>query len=257
MRHFYTFLCLLLCSQVLFAQKYKLLEGQVTHPELVVAGIHVINADRGLAEITDINGRFQISVAVGERLVFSGIQYKKRELLISEEIFALEGIKIYLEAFVNELDEVVVKPHQLSGNLSNDISNVPKKINFDDVGIPGYKGVRKEKIVSAQNLILSTLLLPISGGLNVDALYKHLSGYYKKLKKRRKLDAQFEAIFQVIRFYGLYFFLENYALEEEQVYDFVLGCSENTALIDLFKKNRHEEVIEAFDQFYTSQYNEN
>ena len=132
----------------------------------MVAGIHVINADRGLAEITDINGFFQISVAVGERLVFSGVQYKKRELLISAEIFALDGIKVYLEAFVNELDEVVVKPHQLSGSLSSDISSVPK-INFDDVGIPGYKGVRKEKIVSAQNLILSTLLLPISGGINV------------------------------------------------------------------------------------------
>ena len=132
-----------------------------------MAGIHVINADRGLAEITDINGFFQISVAVGERLVFSGVQYKKRELLISAEIFALDGIKVYLETFVNELDEVVeVKPHQLSGSLSSDISSVPKKINFDD-GIPGYKGVRKEKIVSAQNLILSTLLLPISGGINV------------------------------------------------------------------------------------------
>ena len=94
------FFCLFFCLSGLFAQKYKLLEGKVTHPNLVVAGIHVINADRGLAEITDINGFFQISVAVGERLVFSGVQYKKRELLISAEIFALDGIKVYLEAFV-------------------------------------------------------------------------------------------------------------------------------------------------------------
>ena len=122
-----------------------MLEGRVTHPELVVAGIHVINADRGLAEITDIDGNFQISVTVGERLVFSGVQYKKRELIISEEIFALEAITVYLEAFVNELDEVIVKPHQLSGSLASDISNVPKQINFDDVGIPGYKGVAKRK----------------------------------------------------------------------------------------------------------------
>ena len=62
-----------------------MLEGRVTHPELVVAGIHVINADRGLAEITDIDGNFQISVTVGERLVFSGVQYKKRELIISKK----------------------------------------------------------------------------------------------------------------------------------------------------------------------------
>lgn len=254
MKNIFVFFGIFFWFHGLFAQKYKLLEGRVTHPELVVAGIHVINADRGLAEITDIDGNFQISVTVGERLVFSGVQYKKRELIISEEIFALEAITVYLEAFVNELDEVIVKPHQLSGSLASDISNVPKQINFDDVGIPGYKGVRKEKIVSAQNLILSTLLLPISGGINVDALYKHLSGYYKKLKKRRKLDAQFEAVYKIISFYGLYFFLENYALKEEEVYDFVLGCSENTQLISLFNKNRHEEVVEVFNQFRETQY---
>ena len=134
------------------------------------------------------------------------------------------------------------------------MNNVKEQINFDDVGIPGYKGVRKEKIVSGKSLILSTLLLPISGGINVDAVYKHLSGYYKKLKKRRKLDAQFELIFSIIKFYGVYFFEENYKLEQEEIYDFVLGCSENTALIDSYKKGRHEQVIKAFEEFKTKQY---
>ena len=172
---------------ILNAQNYKLLKGRISHPNLVVAGIHVINADRGLAEITDIDGNFEISVAIGEELIFSGVQYKKRALIISPEIFALDEVTVYLEAFINELDEVVVKPHNLSGSLSSDLSNVRGQINFDDVGIPGYKGVRKEKIVSGKSLILSTLLLPISGGINIDAVYKHLSGYYKKLKKEESL----------------------------------------------------------------------
>lgn len=246
---------LLLCCTGLKAQKYKLLRGYISHPDLAVAGIHVINADRGLAEITDINGFFEISVAEGEKLIFSGIQYKKRALVISAEIFTLEEITVYLEAFVNELDEVVLKPHNLSGSLTGDLSNVKPKINFDDVGIPGFKGERKEKIVSGKSLILSTLLLPISGGINIDAVYKHLSGYYKKLKKRRKLDTKFDAVFAIIKFYGVYFFTENYQLTTEEIYDFVLGCSENTDLIELFKKNRHEQVVEAFDHFKKAYYN--
>lgn len=239
------------------AQKYKLLNGKIAHPEFVVAGIHVINADRGLAEITDIDGNFEISVAIGEKLIFSGVQYEKRELEISPEIFALDQIVVYLEAFVNELDEVVVKPHNLSGSLSSDLSNVKQKINFDDVGIPGYKGVRKEKIVSGKSLILSTLLLPISGGINIDAVYKHLSGYYKKLKKRRKLDAQFEHVYRIIKFYGVYFFEETYGLEQEEIYDFVLGCSENSKLIDFYQKDMHEQVVKSFNDYQSSQYNEN
>lgn len=239
---------------IITAQDYKLLNGKISHPNLIVAGIHVINADRGLAEITDIDGNFEISVAIGEELIFSGVQYKKRALIITPEIFALEEITVYLEAFINELDEVVLKPHNLSGSLSSDLNNVKEQINFDDVGIPGYKGVRKEKIVSGKSLILSTLLLPISGGINIDALYKHLSGYYKKLKKRRKLDAQFETVFSIIKFYGVYFFEENYALEQEEVYDFVLGCSENSQLIDYYKKDMHEQVVQAFEEYKIKQY---
>ena len=239
---------------ILNAQNYKLLKGRISHPNLVVAGIHVINADRGLAEITDIDGNFEISVAIGEELIFSGVQYKKRALIISPEIFALDEVTVYLEAFINELDEVVVKPHNLSGSLSSDLNNVKEQINFDDVGIPGYKGGRKEKIVSGKSLILSTLLLPISGGINIDALYKHLSGYYKKLKKRRKLDAQFETVFSIIKFYGVYFFEENYALEQEEVYDFVLGCSENSQLIDYYKKDMHEQVVQVFEEYKIKQY---
>lgn len=239
---------------IITAQDYKLLNGKISHPNLIVTGIHVINADRGLAEITDIEGNFEISVAIGEELIFSGVQYKKRTLIITPEIFALDEITVYLEAFINELDEVVVKPHNLSGSLSSDLNNVKEQINFDDVGIPGYKGVRKEKIVSGKSLILSTLLLPISGGINIDALYKHLSGYYKKLKKRRKLDAQFETVFSIIKFYGVYFFEENYALEQEEVYDFVLGCSENSQLIDYYKKDMHEQVVLVFEEYKIKQY---
>lgn len=239
---------------IITAQDYKLLNGKISHPNLIVAGIHVINADRGLAEITDIDGNFEISVAIGEELIFSGVQYKKRALIITSEIFALDEITVYLEAFINELDEVVVKPHNLSGSLISDLNNVKEQINFDDAGIPGYKGVRKEKIVSGKSLILSTLLLPISGGINIDALYKHLSGYYKKLKKRRKLDAQFETVFSIIKFYGVYFFEENYALEQEEVYDFVLGCSENSQLIDYYKKDMHEQVVQVFEEYKIKQY---
>lgn len=247
----------ILCCGIVKAQKYKLLSGKIAHPELVVAGIHVINADRGLAEITDIDGNFEISVAIGEKLIFSGVQYEKKSLEISQEIFDLSQIIVYLEAFVNELDEVVVKPHNLSGSLSSDLGNVKPQINFDDVGIPGYKGVRKEKIVSGKSIILSTLLLPISGGINIDAVYKHLSGYYKNLKKRRKLDAQFESIYRIIKFYGIYFFEQNYGLEKEEIYDFVLGCSENSRLIDYFKKDMHEQVVAAFEVYQSNQYNEN
>ena len=85
----------------LSAQNYRLLEGKVSHPRLAVEGIHVINASRGNAEITDVNGEFEISIAVGERLLFSGVQFNQRELLITADIFSLAEVTVYLEEEVD------------------------------------------------------------------------------------------------------------------------------------------------------------
>ena len=240
----------------LSAQKYRLLKGKIEHPNLILGGIHVVNISRGATEITDMMGYFEISVAVGEKLLFTGVQYKDRELEITQDLFTSELITIHMDAFVNELAEVVVKPHDLSGRLSDDLKTVPKTLNFSDFGIPGFKGERKEKIISGKSLLLNTLLLPLTGSVNVEAIYKHFSGYYKRLKKKRKLDAEFEAIFSMIKFYGLLFFQENYELEQEQVYDFVLGCAQNNPIIPLYAKNRHQEVIEHFNQYHTDRYSE-
>lgn len=248
----------LLGCNFLLAQEFKLLKGKVVHDELSVQGIHVINASRGSAEITDIKGNFEISVRIGETLVFSGVQFQTKELTIDASLFDAVEVLVYLDPFVNTLDEVVVKSHSLSGDLNSDLANanISRPLNFYDVGIPGFKGEPKEKIISGKSLILSTLLLPISGGVNIDAVYKHLSGYYKSLKKKRVMEADFKVVYEIIEFYGLYFFVENYNLTQEEVYVFVTGCYENNNIKENFKRQRHQEVIAAFE-IYAEKINEN
>ena len=237
-----------LSTLVVKAQKYKLLTGYVFDSEIPISDIHVINTSRGNAEVTDINGLFEISVSIGEKLVFSSIQYEKYELIITENIFSSKEITIYLKGFVNELDEVIVTNNSLTGNLKYDLleSGLEERKNFDDFGIPGFKGERKEKIQNTTQLLLG---LGSSMQIDVEALYKHISGYYKKLKKRRSLDSKFLSIFSIIKFYGLIFFIENYNIDNEQVYDFILGCSENSEIIYYFNQDLHQKVIQELDTY--------
>ena len=148
----------------------------------------------------------------------------------------------------------MVKPHDLSGNMLNDMldSGIKNPINFNDVGIPGFKGKRQEKIVSKKSIILSTLLLPISGGLDIEAIYKHLSGYYKELKKSRALDSQFASAVLIMEFYGLVFFMNNFNLEEDEVYEFVLGALENSNIEKDFRTSDHSLVLQSFEKFNKS-----
>ena len=69
-------------------------------------------------------------------------------IIIEEPIFKSDSIRIYLEPIVNELESVTVSPTICRRSLS-DMKKIEEKevFNFDDAGIPGFKGERKEKIV--------------------------------------------------------------------------------------------------------------
>jgi len=248
---------LLLGTQIIFSQTnqyYKSFKGEVVSDSLNLSGIHIINKTSGAKSITNENGLFSIGVKKNDTIIISSIQIKPHVIVVNPKIFNQDLIKVYVEPFVNELDNVEVKPHNLSGNMLNDMldSGIKDPINFDDVGIPGFKGKGKEKIVSAKSLILSTLLLPLTGGLDIEAVYKHLSGYYKRLKKKRLLDKQYASVVSIMEFYGLIFFINNFELEEDEVYEFVLGALENSNIEKDFRTSDHGLVLESFEKFHQS-----
>ena len=83
-------------------------------------------------------------------------------------------------------------------------------------------------------------------------MYKNLSGYYKRLKKRRIWDKQNITTVDVIEFYGVSFFTRSYNLTQDEVYEFVLGAIENSSIQNDFKLSNHGLVLESFDKFYKS-----
>jgi hypothetical protein len=248
-------------THFIFSQtkNYKVFKGEVVNDSLNISGIHIINKTSGSRAITNQNGLFEIGVKRNDTIVISSIQIKPHIIIIESKIFDQDLIRVYIEPFINRLDNVVVKSHNLSGNMLDDMlaSGIKDPINFSDVGIPGFEGEREEKIVSEKSLILQTLLLPISGGLDIEAVYKHLSGYYKKLKKRRLLDKQYVTVVSIIEFYGVVFFINKFNLSEEKVYEFVLGALENSNIESDFKTSDHGLVLESLEEFYQSINEEN
>lgn len=238
-------------TETLFSQQFKEITGRVVSDSLSVSGIHVINKTKGNAEITTADGEFKVVVSPGDLLLFSAVQFKTKMVSMDEKLFESKELTVYMEPFVNELKEVVVTPYTLSGDLNNDLKNpdIEKPVNFYSLGIPGYGGIREEKIVSGKSLLLNTLLLPISGGINVEAMYKHFSGYYKNLKKKRQLDEQFEKTYQIIQFYGVQFLMDSFSIKQEGVYEFITGAQENFPLDEAFKKKNHAQVFEYLESY--------
>ena len=181
----------LLISFYTFSQtnNQKFIEGIVYNDNSYsIQGVHVLNITSNEATITDSEGNFKILVNLNDELIFSAIQFKRNKIIIDKDVFDSLSITIYLEEFVNELDEVILNSSGLSGSLMNDLKNsgIVDNINFDDLGIPGFTGIRKEDIPSNSQLTKELLLAPLAGGLDVERMFNWISGYYKEKRKERE-----------------------------------------------------------------------
>lgn len=223
------------------AQEKILLQGKITNKK-DVEGIHILNRSSRYNSVTDLNGNFSITVEEKDSLVFSSVHYSPLEVAITAEIIERGLLIVTLKELVNELDEVVLGP-DLSGNLKADVEKIEVKdpINFQDLGIPGFTGTPQEKIVP-----VTTAFFPTS--VNIEAVYKHLSGYYRKLRLRRKWDAENKAVATLIDYYSYRFFSEAYNIPGDRLYDFMLFCVETTQIEQDFYAGRFEGVLRTFQE---------
>tara|TARA_B100000575_G_scaffold35096_1_gene23666 strand:- start:2585 stop:3295 length:711 start_codon:yes stop_codon:yes gene_type:complete len=213
-----------------------------------IQGVHVLNLTSGNATITDIDGNFQIQSNLNDEIIFSAIQFKRKKIIVDQSIFNSKNLIIYLEEFVNELDEVIVNSSGLSGSLLGDLrsSGLKRELNFDDIGIPGFTGIRKEDIPSNSQLTKELLLAPLSGGLNIERMYNWISGYYKEKRKEIQFRNDFNLIDQIIKFYGIRFFIDEFKLDEDSIHNFVISAYENYPIEKNFKIGNHTMVIDYF-----------
>jgi len=237
--NYFILLSSVLFATTVFSQK-KLLHGKITS-ENEIEGIHVLNTTSHFNAITDTYGNFSILVNLKDTLVFSSINYLPEKSVVTQEIYEKEILIIKLKELINELDEVFLGPN-LSGNIATDLKNIKTKtdLNFDDVGIPGFKGKPEEKIIPAVYAAIPT-------SVNIEALYKHLSGYYKKLRLKRKWESENNAAAHIINQYTPSFFNEAYLIPENRLYDFILFCIETSSLQNDFKNQNFVGVLKIFE----------
>ena len=217
------------------------LQGKITN-YFDVEGIHILNKTSKYNTVTNEFGEFTIRVQLQDTIVFSSIKYEIKELIITDDVYSKKSIEIKLKELVNELDEVMIG-NTLTGNIATDLKNikVDKTFNFDDVGIPGFKGKPQEKIVP-----LAAAAFPLS--VNIEALYKHIGGYYEKLKIKRKWINQNVTVALIIDYYGFNFFEDAYSIPNNRLYDFLLFCIETTTLNSDFNRQNFAGVLEIFNQ---------
>ncbi|WP_054852715.1 hypothetical protein [Olleya sp. ITB9] len=182
-------LLVLLVNSTLLAQTVEL-SGVVTGEDNV-ENIHILNKTALTNATSGKQGEFKIKAKLNDTIVFTSVQYKMLVKVVTKQDVLSKTLNVTLEVFTNQLDEVfITKP--LSGNLSDDISNstAKPKINFYDVGIPGYQGKQKTHV---QKQLYEAdhgkfVYVGLGAAVNFYKLLNTITGRTKKLKQMVKLE---------------------------------------------------------------------
>ena len=122
------FLILILCfiSTISFAQDIKRVEvkGNIIVDRNDLEGVTVYNSSSNKGTVTDKDGNFVLEVALNDRVEFAALQFKDFEIIVTQDIIEARAITVLLVEQVNKLPEVVILPHNLTGNLVADVNSI-------------------------------------------------------------------------------------------------------------------------------------
>ncbi|MEO8773312.1 MAG: hypothetical protein ABI263_03965 [Gelidibacter sp.] len=230
-------LLLLVCLLNANAQSVEL-NGKI-NAAVEVDGIHIINKTASRFSISNAHGEFIIPAKLNDTILFSGISYQPKEIVVTKFMLSSKEMPVYLEELINALDEVVVGKI-LTGDLMSDITNAELKPNLDfyNLGIPGYTG--KLKTQSERRLYEATSgggLVPI--GLIVNAI----TGRTKRLKQHIKLEKADDCLDQMKSKFSEGLF-SNYVLEEERKAEFFYYCQDDPEFEILCKTKNDMAIFE-------------
>ncbi len=127
----------------------------------VMESVHIVNLNQVVGTITNEKGEFAITAAVNDTLYFSFLGFKSQKIRITNDMFKFKDTKIALTELAYALEEVIVRPYQLTGYLEIDVKNLPinSGYQYSISGLSvGYESGNKSP--SAVTKVLGAILNP-------------------------------------------------------------------------------------------------
>jgi len=199
---------LFICSalKVQSQERRFIISGKIKSSVKSVEGIHILNKNSLFGSISNSYGEFKIPVKLNDTLAFIGIQFYKLKIIITKKQLKNKMIIVHLLQKVNELNEVVIFNHKLTGNIVADAKSIKKIIpNMD---LLNFTNIDLSKVDEIDHLDRQKPPNPTSyakarfGGANLfglvslalHPLFKELKKIGKRKRKRKYVDAQYQKL---------------------------------------------------------------
>ena len=205
-------------AQTLFSKK---IEGKVYSKEGDVAATHVLNTTSKKATITDSNGFFSIMAKLNDTLVFSAVQFKKKMVVVTVNVLESKLLYVPLEEALTQLDEVIVMPYNLSGDMTKDLARMQIEpiVTASTLGLPNAYVIPPTKAERELNeATTGGGIIPLNPVLNA------ISGRTKMLKNRIARNEKYERTLRVRAFYADSLYQKEFKIPEDNIANFMYFC---------------------------------
>lgn len=252
------FIVLLLTASGVFAQDVNriLVQGKIHVPQNEDAeGISVYNVSAQKGTVTDENGSFSIAVAENDRVMVFALQYQSFTVVVDKGIVDKKTFNIYLNPSVTPLDEVVVRPSDLSGNIQVDIEKIPthyRSLNLDltyaDMEY-GQGFVIDQQSAIRGNVAEQALNLPhLQNGINFISLFGGVGNLLFPKGKNERVKTQ--TIKKGIESNNLQrelsrqFIADNFGIPEERAFEFLFYAQDKGLNSSMLKPENEMELMD-------------
>lgn len=174
-----------------------------------------------MGALSNAEGKYEISVHVGDTLFFSSLQYEPHRMVISSRVIQQNRTLVYLYPLVNKLEEVTLSNSDLTGNLTKDAAKFDTY--YFDYKKYGLSTPLPQPTVAQRRLYTATT----GGGgsaMSLDPIINYFSGRLTMLKCQCKYEVEKDWLSKGKRAMGTVFFTKELKLPKEYVDDFLYFC---------------------------------
>lgn len=251
-------LLLFVAAPALFAQdidRTKVLGKIHVPPGEDAEGISVYNISSQKGTITNADGTFEIELAENDRIQITSLQYQPFTVVADRGIVERKQMNIFLNPSVNQLEEVVVRPYDLSGNINVDVKKIPtynvsKDLNLsyynlkygddlepdDKTAVPGNAA---EEALHGNYIKNGANILAILGGV-AQLLFPE----GKKITLVEKQETQSAISNNIQQRFSKDFIAANFDIPENKAVDFLFYAQENGLDQNLLKPENEMQLME-------------
>jgi hypothetical protein len=187
MRYFVVFFLFILAGTTVFSQETTVIQkvsGTIVNDntKLPLPNVNIININKVRGIVSDSKGNFEIEVGVSDTLHLSLIGFKSIKIRVTNDWVKNKTTKIQMTESAIALEEVVVRPYDLTGYLEIDSKLIPTKENYrySISGLEqGYEA--GEYSPGAFSKVLGSIFNP------ADMLYNFFGKKPKELKRLKSL----------------------------------------------------------------------